>query len=131
MEHPIGFGTQTVPPGYHVREHSHDCNEEVIHVLKGRGRAVIDGADVPMVPATTLFLGKGRRHMLINKGEEDIIWMRMLVPNGLEDFFRAIGRTLSPGEPSPAPFPAAARCPGDRGADRRCAAARRPAAAVT
>jgi mannose-6-phosphate isomerase-like protein (cupin superfamily) len=105
MEHPIGFGTQTVPPGCHVREHSHDRNEEVIHVLKGRGRAVIDGADVPMVPGTTLFLGKGRRHMLINEGEEDIVWMWMLVPNGLEDFFRAIGRTRSPGEPSPAPFP--------------------------
>ena len=37
MEHPIGLGTQTVPPGCHVREHSHDRNEEVIYVLRGRG----------------------------------------------------------------------------------------------
>jgi mannose-6-phosphate isomerase-like protein (cupin superfamily) len=105
MEHPIGFGTQTVPPGCHVREHSHDRNEEVIYVLKGRGRAVIDGVDVPMAPGTTLFLGKNRRHMLINEGDEDIAWIWLLVPNGLEDFFRAIGRPRSEGEAPPTPFP--------------------------
>jgi mannose-6-phosphate isomerase-like protein (cupin superfamily) len=104
MDHPIGFGTQTVPPGCHVREHSHDRNEEVIFVLKGRGRAVIDGVDVPMVAGTTLFLGKSRRHMLINEGDEDIAWIWLLVPNGLEDFFRAIGRPRSEGEAAPEPF---------------------------
>jgi hypothetical protein len=45
MEHASGFGTQTVPPGCHVRD---DRNEEVIHPLKGRGRAVNDGVDVPV-----------------------------------------------------------------------------------
>ncbi len=105
MEHPIGFGTQTVPPGCHVREHAHDRNEEIIHVLKGKGRAVVDGKDVPMVPGTTLFLGKNRRHMLINEGDEDISWIWLLVPNGLEDFFREIGRPRSVSESAPAPFP--------------------------
>ncbi len=43
MEHPIGLGTQTIPPGCHVREHLHDRNEEVLFFLSGRGRAVLDG----------------------------------------------------------------------------------------
>jgi mannose-6-phosphate isomerase-like protein (cupin superfamily) len=105
MEHPIGFGTQLVPPGCHVREHAHDRNEEIIYVLEGRGRAVIDGAEHPMVPGTTLFIGKNRRHMLVNEGEGDIRWIWLLVPNGLETFFRAIGRPRAAGEPAPPPFP--------------------------
>ena len=50
MDTPFGFGTQTVPPGCHVREHRHERNDEVIYVLHGHGRAVIDGADVPLMP---------------------------------------------------------------------------------
>jgi mannose-6-phosphate isomerase-like protein (cupin superfamily) len=105
MEHPIGLGTQVVPPGCHVREHSHDRNEEVIYVLRGRGRAVVEGVDVPMVPGAALFFGKNRRHMLINDEDEDIAFIWLLVPNGLENFFRAIGRPRAEGEATPAPFP--------------------------
>ena len=105
MDTPFGFGTQTVPPGCHVREHRHEHNDEVIYVLHGHGRAVIDGADVPLVPGTTLFVGRNRRHMLINDGAADISWIWLLVPNGLEDFFAAIGRPRSAGEPPPPPFP--------------------------
>ncbi|MGD9510225.1 MAG: cupin domain-containing protein [Geminicoccaceae bacterium] len=105
METPFGFGTQTVPPGCHVREHRHDRNDEVIHVLDGHGRAVIDGADFPLRPGTTLFIGRNRPHMLINDGEADIRWIWLLVPNGLEDFFAAIGRPRSPGDAAPPPFP--------------------------
>ncbi len=43
MEQKFAFGTQSVAPGGHVREHAHDRNEELIHVLSGSGRAVLDG----------------------------------------------------------------------------------------
>jgi mannose-6-phosphate isomerase-like protein (cupin superfamily) len=105
MEQPFALGTQTVPPGAYVREHAHERNEEVIHVLAGRGRAVIDGVDHPMAPDTTLFLGRRRYHMLVNDGAEDLTFLWLLLPNGLEAFFRAIGRPRQPGEPPPAPFP--------------------------
>ena len=88
----------------HVREHRHDRNDEVIHVLDGHGRAVIDGADFPLRPGTTLFIGRNRLHMLINDSTADISWIWLLVPNGLEDFFAAIGRPRSLGEAAPAPF---------------------------
>ena len=104
METPFGFGTQTVPPGCHVREHCHERNDEVIYVLHGQGRAVIDGVDVPLVPGTTLFIGRNRWHMLINDGTADIGWIWLLVPNGLEDFFATIGRPRSAGEAAPPPF---------------------------
>ena len=105
MDHPFALGTQTVPPGCHVREHAHDRNEELIHVTSDTGRAVLDGDSVPMRPGLTIFLGKDRRHMFINDGAGDLRWIWLIVPNGLEDFFQAIGRPRASGEPAPAPFP--------------------------
>ena len=105
METSFGFGTQTVPPGSHVREHAHDRNEELIHVLSGAGRAVLDGAEHRMAPGTTIFLGRNRLHMFINDGTTDLTFAWLILPNGLEDFFRAIGRRMVAGEPDPTPFP--------------------------
>lgn len=105
MDHPIGFGTQTVAPGGHVREHAHDRNEEVIFVLSGKGRAVVEGENHPMQPGSAFFIGKNRRHMFINEGTENLVWTWLIVPNGLEDFFRLIGRPRVAGEPDPEPFP--------------------------
>lgn len=104
MEHPLALGTQTVPPGCHVREHAHDRNEEVIHVIAGNGKAVVEGVEHAMTTGTTLFLGRNRRHMFINDGEDDLTFVWVMVPNGLETFFEAIGKVRTSGEPAPEPF---------------------------
>ncbi|MCW0001498.1 cupin domain-containing protein [Pararhizobium sp. YC-54] len=104
MEHPIGFGTQTVAPGGYVREHSHDKNEEVLFVFAGSGRAVVEGQSHVMQPGTAFFIGKNRRHTFINEGTEDLKFTWLLVPNGLEDFFRQIGRGRTEGQSAPEPF---------------------------
>ncbi len=104
MDHPIGLGTQTVPPGSYVREHLHDRNEEVLFFLSGTGRAVLDGVAHAVEPGTIIYVGKNRLHMFINDGDIDLHWMWLIVPNGLETFFRAIGRPRQPGEPTPEPF---------------------------
>jgi len=105
METKFGFGRQTVAPGGHVREHAHDRNEELIHVVAGRGRAVIDGENHEMQPGSTFFLGRNRRHMFVNEGAGDLVFLWLILPNGLEDFFAAIGRPKREGEPDPTPFP--------------------------
>jgi quercetin dioxygenase-like cupin family protein len=104
MAQPFGMGTQTVAPGCHVREHLHDKNEEVIVVLSGSGEAELETGTHPMVPGTTLFLGRNRRHLFRNTGTQDLTFLWMIVPNGLEDFFAAIGRKRVAGEPAPEPF---------------------------
>ena len=105
METPFGLGRQHVAPGCYVRAHSHDRNEELIHVISGEGRAVIDGAEHPMRPGTSFFLGRNIVHSFINEGGEDLVFLWLLTPNGLEDFFQAIGRPRHAGEPAPEPFP--------------------------
>ena len=105
MANPLAFGTQTVPPGGHVREHSHDRHEEVVYFIRGEGRAVLEGEEIPARPGTAIFIGKSRRHMFINDGTEDLHWCWLIVPNGLEDFFRLIGRPRQAGEAAPPNFP--------------------------
>ena len=105
MENKFAFGTQTIAPGCYVREHAHDRNEEVIHVLSGTGRAVVDGESLPMRPGSTFYLGKNRRHMFVNEGDDELRFVWLIVPHGLEEFFRLIGRPRHEGEAAPAPFP--------------------------
>jgi quercetin dioxygenase-like cupin family protein len=105
METPFGFGRQSVAPGCYVREHSHDRNEEVIHVVAGHGYALIEGERHAMRPGTTFFLGRNRVHMFVNDGSQPLEFVWLILPNGLETFFAAIGRPRAQGEPAPEPFP--------------------------
>ncbi|WP_417719951.1 cupin domain-containing protein [Salipiger sp.] len=105
MQLPFAMGTQNVAPGGYVREHTHEENEEAIFVIEGHGRAVIDGRDYPMEPGTTVFLPMGVRHMFVNEGATDLRWVWLINPNGLEDFFRLIGRPRAPGDKVPVNFP--------------------------
>ena len=104
MDSPLAVGTQTVPTGCYIREHVHDRNEEIIHVLAGEGKVRLDGAVHELRPGTTIFIGKSRPHMFINDGEAALTLLWIMTPNGLETFFERIGRRKKPGEPAPAPF---------------------------
>lgn len=105
MDHPFGMGTQSVAPGGYVREHTHDRNEEAVYVIEGQGRAVVEGREYPIGPDSVVFLPKNTRHMFINDGETHLRWVWLIVPNGLEDFFRLIGKPRSPGDRVPSNFP--------------------------
>jgi quercetin dioxygenase-like cupin family protein len=104
MQSPFALGTQTVPPGCYVREHLHPHHDEVLHFISGKGKAVIEGKEHRLEPGTTVFIGRNRRHMFINDGAGDMHWLWFIQPNGLEDFFRDVGRPKLPGEPAPEPF---------------------------
>ena len=104
MQSPFALGTQTVPPGCYVREHLHPHHDEVLHFMSGQGKAVIEGEEHRLTPGTTIFIGRNRRHMFINDGTADMQWLWFIQPNGLEDFFREVGRPKLPEEPAPEPF---------------------------
>jgi len=105
VETPFSMGTQTLPPGGFVREHSHPHHDEVLHFISGRGIALVDGEEHAVEPGVTIFVGRNRRHKFINTAESgDLHWLWFIQPNGLEHFFRDIGREMTAGEPAPAPF---------------------------
>src|ERR1043166_7384607 len=44
----VSIGTQTLPPGCFIREHTHAKQEEIIYVVEGKGVARIDGVEQPL-----------------------------------------------------------------------------------
>ncbi|MBS0421049.1 MAG: cupin domain-containing protein [Proteobacteria bacterium] len=105
MQRPFAVGTQTVGAGCYVREHVHPEHDEAIHVLHGTGKAVIDGQEHAMRPGVTFFLGRGHRHSFHCDATQEMTFLWMMVPNGLEGFFARVGRPKMAGEAVPAPFP--------------------------
>lgn len=98
-------GVQVIAPGSYVREHCHDAHEEILFFYEGQGHVVIDGVRHDVVPGTTVYAGPLVKHKIVNDGPGELKMMWTLMPGGLEDFFEAIGRQRSPGQPAPAPFP--------------------------
>ena len=62
-----------VAPGQTVRPaHSHPNGEEVIYILSGSGRVMVDGAVSPVSAGTAVVFPQGAVHMLQNNGTEEM-----------------------------------------------------------
>lgn len=101
----LSLGTQTVAPQCFIREHTHAMNEEIIHVLDGRGIARIDGVEHAIEKGSTVYIGRNRKHHFLNPNDATMTFLWIMTPGGLDDFFAEIGRLRKPGEPAPSPFP--------------------------
>lgn len=97
-------GIQVLPPGCAVREHGHLQNHELLFFYEGTGRCEIEDETYDIVPGTTVIFGRHARHLLENTGDVDMKLFWVFFPPGLEDWFRAIGRPRTPGEPMPEEF---------------------------
>ena len=100
----LAMGYQTIAPRGRVREHSHGDQVELQICFRGRGHVMVDGVRHPLVPGTACFLGHGVKHEIVNDTDEDLVMLWVITPHGLADFFKAIGRPRTPGEPAPEPF---------------------------
>ena len=97
-------GIQVLPPGCYVREHGHSQNHELVFIFEGTGECEIDGETHDIVPGTTVLFARNSVHLLRNTGEVDLKLFWVFMPPGLDDWFKAIGRPRTPGEPMPEPF---------------------------
>jgi quercetin dioxygenase-like cupin family protein len=62
-----------VAPGDKVRPaHSHPNGEEVIYVISGSGRVMVDGAVRAVTTGTTVLFPRGAVHMLHNTGSDEM-----------------------------------------------------------
>ena len=98
-------GIQVIAPGCHIREHQHGAEQELLFFFEGTGKILINGVEHPVRPGTTAYLGPWNKHKIVNDSQADLKMLWVLMPGGLEDFFQAIGRPRTPGEPAPTPFP--------------------------
>jgi quercetin dioxygenase-like cupin family protein len=62
-----------VAPGETVRPaHSHPQGEEVIYIIKGSGRVLVDGEVSPVREGSAVLFPQGQVHMLQNSGSEEM-----------------------------------------------------------
>lgn len=62
-----------VAPGDRVRPaHSHPLGEEVIYILSGYGRVLVDGEVAPVRTGSTVLFPQGAVHMLHNTSSEEM-----------------------------------------------------------
>jgi len=82
---------QTIEPHGETPVHYHDC-EEVIVILRGSGRASIDGKNTEFGPSTTLIIAPEVVHQIVNSGNEEMLLIaafsstpaRVFTPEGEE-----------------------------------------------
>jgi mannose-6-phosphate isomerase-like protein (cupin superfamily) len=100
----ISAGVQVLEPGASVRRHGHERANEILFVYEGTGKAEIDGERHRLAPGATLMVGRHVQHYVENDGQVPLKMFWAIMPSGLEDWFKAIGRPRRPGESAPAPF---------------------------
>lgn len=69
------------------REMSLDGSEDVMYVVTGRGRAIIDGLVYPLKPGTGILAPSASSYLIENRGEQDLLLVSVLSPQ--------------PGQPAP------------------------------
>jgi quercetin dioxygenase-like cupin family protein len=77
-----------VAPGETVRPaHSHPNGEEVIYIVQGAGRVMIEGVVEPVKKGSVVLFPQGKVHMLQNNGTEEMKVACFFAPaTGLENY---------------------------------------------
>jgi mannose-6-phosphate isomerase-like protein (cupin superfamily) len=78
-----------VAPGDKVRPaHSHPHSEEVIYILSGSGRVLVDGEVAPVRAGSVVLFPQGKPHMLQNTGREEMKVVCFFAPATTLDNYR-------------------------------------------
>jgi quercetin dioxygenase-like cupin family protein len=81
--------TQQVLAGVGIPIHRHLQMDEAFYVLEGAGTVILDDARHPIEKRGTIFIPKNTWHGFENP-EHELVLLAIIVPAGLEAFFREI-----------------------------------------
>lgn len=89
------------PPGTKLPLHVHRGEDEIFYVLEGRVEFTVDGDRVVAEPGSSIFLPRGVPHDWEVVGDGPARMLIMLLPAGLEAYFRALSALPEDGPPDP------------------------------
>ena len=58
--------------------HTHEGDCEIIYILSGTGKALMDDGSEEVRPGVCHYCPKGHRHSLINTGTEDLVFFAVI-----------------------------------------------------
>lgn len=73
------FAKVVVPPGSSLGVHPHNGNTETYHILQGKALYTDNGETYEVKPGDTTFCADGDSHGIENIGEEDLIFMAIII----------------------------------------------------
>ncbi len=67
-------------PGACVARHSHERQEQIYHILRGRGLVILDGRQTPVGPDDVMFIPPLVEHELHCTGTEELVLLVITSP---------------------------------------------------
>lgn len=64
--------------GCSIGVHTHDTSSEIIFVISGVGRCIVDGVEEILTKGTCHYCKKGQTHTLINDSEDDLVFYAVI-----------------------------------------------------
>jgi mannose-6-phosphate isomerase-like protein (cupin superfamily) len=71
----ISFAKLIIRPGEKSRTHYHKKTEEIYYILSGTGKIIINNKSFNIGPGHAILLPLGSHHQIINKGDNDLIFV--------------------------------------------------------
>ena len=65
-------------PGASLGRHTHETNSEIIYIISGNGKMLINDGEERLEAGTAHYCPKGENHGLINDGTEDLIFFAVV-----------------------------------------------------
>jgi oxalate decarboxylase/phosphoglucose isomerase-like protein (cupin superfamily) len=88
-------------PGRGHERHNHPASDEILYILAGEGRQMVDdGEPFPVGPEQAVFIPMGAYHSTLNTGWQPLTLLAIYAPGGAEDALRGLPdfRQLDAGE---------------------------------
>lgn len=76
----MAAGVTKIHEGSQLPVHAHDKEEEMMHFIKGKGEAVLDGETIPVMPGDTFCVPAGGVHTVRNTGEGPLSFFFVFSP---------------------------------------------------
>lgn len=73
------YARATLPVGSSMGEHTHHGDGECYHILSGHGFYTGDGVTREVGPGDTTFCADGHSHAIENTGDEDLVFMALII----------------------------------------------------
>ena len=70
--------------GAEVKPHFHKTHTEVLYVIEGTGRMIIDGKEIDIKPGSILMNPMGKVHSMKNTGSGEIVFLQIFTPEWKE-----------------------------------------------
>ena len=85
----VGMFEAVVPPGYGPPQHIHHGEDEIIYIIEGSVRFMLDGKIVDHAAGDLIFVPRGKKHAFTVTGANPARFITTVTPGGFECFFAA------------------------------------------